>query len=236
MPSGPSPPAAAPQQAPGFKPNYDILSSMNTSRPASQVSTPARTQSPQVRQTATPPAADPFASLVSASPRPASSAFHSPAQNQPAPGSSLLDLMGGPNPPPQPAGQAAPEDDEWNFASSLPQSNMLPSTNQVQVLNSQLRVDFHARRVPNAPRQIYLRAVFSNTTNQPIGDLHFQVAVEKVSKNLFIPWHWAETKYFPSPTRSSFAHSLAERLRLNSRMVCNKTCSWTALTLVKATR
>lgn len=184
MPSGPSPPAAAPQQAPGFKANYDILSSMNTSRPASQASTPVRTQSPQVRQTATPPAADPFASLVSASPRPASSAFQSPVQNPPAPGSSLLDLMGGPSLPSQPAGQAAPEDDEWNFASSLPQSNTLPSTNQVQVLNSQLRVDFHARRVPNAPRQIYLRAVFSNTTSQPIGELHFQVAVEKVSKDL----------------------------------------------------
>ncbi|KAJ5785537.1 uncharacterized protein N7503_010749 [Penicillium pulvis] len=180
MPSGPSPPVAAPQQAPGFKANYDILSSMNTSRPASQASTPARTQSPQVRQTATPPAADPFASLVSASPRPASAAFQSHVQKQSAPASSsLLDLMGGPSPPSQSAGQAAPEDDEWNFASSLPQSTTLPSTNQVQVLNNQLRVEFHARRVPNAPRQIYLRANFSNTTSQPIGELHFQVAVEK---------------------------------------------------------
>lgn len=184
MPSGPSPPVAAPQQAQGFKANYDILSSMNTSRPASQASTPVRTQSPQVRQTATPPAADPFASLVSASPRPASAAFQSHVQKQPAPASSsLLDLMGGASPPSQPAGQAAPEDDEWNFASSLPQSNTLPSTNQVQVLNNQLRVEFHARRVPNAPRQIYLRANFSNTTSQPIGELHFQVAVEKVSKS-----------------------------------------------------
>lgn len=73
------------------------------------------------------------------------------------------------------------EDDEWNFASSLPPSNALPSTNKVQVLNSQLRIDFVARRVPNAPRQIHIQAAFSNTTNQPIGELHFQVAVEKVS-------------------------------------------------------
>ncbi|KAJ5948615.1 hypothetical protein N7454_001922 [Penicillium verhagenii] len=164
MPSGPTPPLAASQQAPaGFKANYDILASMNTSRPASQASTPARTQSPQVRQTATPPQpADPFASLTQAAPA----------------SSSLLDLVGGPSQP-QPAGQAAPEDDEWNFASALPQSNALPSNNQVQVLNTPLRVDFHARRVPNSPRQIYLRAVFSNTTSQPIGELHFQVAVEK---------------------------------------------------------
>ncbi|KAJ5760560.1 hypothetical protein N7520_007716 [Penicillium odoratum] len=176
MSSGPSPVS---QQVPaGFKANYDILSSMNTSRPASQASTPARTQSPQVRQTATPPQADPFASLVSASPRPAGNAFQAPSQNQPAPASSsLLDLVGGLAS--QPAGQAAREDDEWNFASSLPQSNTLPSMNQLQVLNKQLQIDFHARRVPSAPRQVYLRAVFSNTTSQAITELHFQVAVEK---------------------------------------------------------
>lgn len=191
--TGPSPPAApspAPQQAPaGFKPNYDILSSMGSSRPVSQSSTPVPQQSPQVRSTATPPqASDPFASLVSASPRPAGSAFQPPpAQSQPAAGSSLLDLVGGPAPA-QPAGQAAAaEDDEWNFASSLPQSQTLPSSNQVQVLNSQLRVDFQVRRVPNAPRQIFIRAVFSNTTSQPIGELHFQVAVEKVSQHANIP-------------------------------------------------
>lgn len=187
MAPGPSPPAASPppaQQAPAaFKPNYDILASMNTSRPASQSSTPAPGASPQVRSTATPPqAADPFASLVSASPRPAAGGFQAPApQSQAAPASSsLLDLAGGPLPP-QPAGPpAAAEDDEWNFASSLPQSNSLPATNQVQVLSSQLRVDFQVRRVQNAPRQIYVKAVFSNATSQPISELHFQVAVEKV--------------------------------------------------------
>ncbi|KAJ6021024.1 hypothetical protein N7540_006528 [Penicillium herquei] len=183
MSSGPSPPAVSatsPHQNLGaFQLNHDILSSMNLSRPTSQSSTPVPGKSPMVRSTATPPqAADPFASLVSASPRPASGGFQ-PPQSQPAlASSSLLDLVGGPSVPAQPAGQAA-EDDDWNFASSLPQSNTLPANNQLQVLNSQLRVEFQVRRVPNAPRQIYIRAVFSNTTSQPIGELHFQVAVEK---------------------------------------------------------
>lgn len=161
---------------------------MNSSRPNSQSSTPAPGISPRPQSTATPPqAADPFAALVSASPRPTSGAFQPPAshgQAAAAPSSSLLDLAGGVTPPPQsqPTGQAlATEDDEWNFTSSLPPSNALPSTNKVQVLNSQLRIDFVARRVPSAPRQIHIQAVFSNTTDQPIGELHFQVAVEKVS-------------------------------------------------------
>ncbi|OOQ84775.1 VHS domain protein [Penicillium brasilianum] len=180
--TGPSLHAASPQpsqQAPAaFKPNYDILASMNSSRPSSQSSTPAPGISPLPRSTATPPqAADPFAALVSASPRPTSGAFQPPA-----PSSSLLDLAGGVSPPPQqqPTGHApAAEDDEWDFASSLPPSNAMPATNKVQVLNSQLRIDFVARRVPSAPRQIHIQAVFSNTTAQPIGELHFQVAVEK---------------------------------------------------------
>ncbi|CRL17325.1 ENTH/VHS [Penicillium camemberti] len=183
--STPPVPPQSQQQAPtAFKPNYDILASMNSSRPVSQSPTPVMGVSPQVQSTATPPpAADPFASLVSASPRATSSPFQPPAQSQPAPASSsLLDLVGGtgPSPSPQPARQAAPvEDDEWDFASALPASNALPSTNKIQVLNSQLRVDFAARRVPNQPRQIHVVAIFSNTTSQRIGELHFQVAVEK---------------------------------------------------------
>ncbi|KAJ5534422.1 hypothetical protein N7527_000676 [Penicillium freii] len=181
--STPPVPPQSQQQAPAaFKPNHDILASMNSSRPVSQSPTPVMGVSPQVQSTATPPpAADPFASLVSASPRATSSPFQPPAQSQPAPASSsLLDLVGGTGPSPQPARQAAPvEDDEWDFASALPASDALPSSNKIQVLNSQLRVDFAARRVPNQPRQIHVVAIFSNTTSQRIGDLHFQVAVEK---------------------------------------------------------
>ncbi|CAI7580963.1 unnamed protein product [Penicillium glandicola] len=181
--STPPAPSQPQQQAPGaFKPNYDILASMNSSRPVSQSPTPVMgvSHQPQSAATPPPPAADPFASIISPSPRATSSPFQPPAQDQPAPASSsLLDLVGG-TASPQPARQAAPvEDDEWDFASSLPASNALPSSNKIQVLNSQLRVDFAARRVPNQPRQIHVLAIFSNTTSQRIGDLHFQVAVEK---------------------------------------------------------
>ncbi|KAJ5908927.1 hypothetical protein N7495_001609 [Penicillium taxi] len=181
--SGPSPPIASTQHAQqspaAFKANYDMLASISNSRSVSQSSTPVPGPSPLVRSTATPPAADPFASLVSASPRPVSGAFQPPTSFSPAPpgASSLFDLAGGTSSP-QPA-QAAADDDEWNFASSLPQSNTLPGTNQVRVLESQLRIEFQARRIQANPRQIYVKALFSNSTDQPIGNLHFQVAVEK---------------------------------------------------------
>ncbi|CAL5867432.1 uncharacterized protein PFLUO_LOCUS1651 [Penicillium psychrofluorescens] len=179
FPSIPSSSATPPQQTPAaFKPNYDILAGMNSS---SQSSTPPPRASPQPpSQPTPPPAADPFASLVSASPRPGASPFPAPAAAAPAASgsSALLDLVADQPPAKQPA--AAAEDDEWNFASSLPPSSALPTSNKVQVLNSQLRVDFAVRRLPGEPRQIQIAAVFSNTTSQPISELHFQVAVEKL--------------------------------------------------------
>lgn len=165
---------------------FDILSAFNSSQPISQSSTPAPSL-PQPQPTATPPPpADPFASLVSGGSRGASPFPPTAARSQqPAPAStSLLDLAGT-NPSAQAPGPAAtgkaPEDDEWNFASSLPPSGGLPSTNRVQVLNSSLRIEFVARRHPNQPQQIHVVALFSNATSQPLNDLHFQVAVEKVS-------------------------------------------------------
>ncbi|BCR97739.1 VHS domain protein [Aspergillus luchuensis] len=172
-----------PQAPGGFKPNYDILSSLgSSSQPPSQSATPVPSARPQsiVATPTPPPAVDPFASLVSASPRHASplpsggsAAGHAVA------GGSLLDLAGsGPTQPVGSSGKAA-EEDEWNFASSLPESNTLPSTNRVSVLNSALRIEFVARRHPQQSQQIHVVALFSNGTSQPLNELHFQVAVEK---------------------------------------------------------
>ncbi|PLB46857.1 VHS-domain-containing protein [Aspergillus steynii IBT 23096] len=172
-PSNPPAASATPpvQQAPGgFQPNYDILSSLNSSQPISQSPSPrpgpSLSQSqPQPQNTATPPppaSVDPFASLVSASPRHASPfPSQSPKPAQPA------------------AAGVAKEDDEWNFASSLPETSALPSVNRVQVLNTSLRIEFVARRHPQQPRLIHVVALFSNATSQPLNELHFQVAVEK---------------------------------------------------------
>ncbi|RAK98416.1 VHS domain protein [Aspergillus ibericus CBS 121593] len=169
-----------PQAPAGFKPNYDILSSLgSSSQPPSQSTTPVPGVRPQrvVAAATPPPAVDPFASLVSASPRQASPLPSGGSVTGSATGS-LLDLVG--SGPAQPAGSGqAVEDDEWNFASSLPESNTLPSTNRVRVLNSALRIEFVARRNPQQAEQIHVVALFSNGTSQPLNELHFLVAVEK---------------------------------------------------------
>ncbi|BDD60652.1 hypothetical protein MAP00_005758 [Monascus purpureus] len=181
--SSPAPPV---QQIPAAsRPSFDILSSLNQPRSGPQ----SPSMSPQPTVTATPPPpADPFASLISGSPR-VSSPFPARGSSQSqrpaaAPSSPLLDLGGlntsapATSRPEQTVGQAA-EEDEWNFASSLPESNTLPSMNRVQILNTALRVEFVARRHPPDARQIQVVALFSNTTNQLLSELHFQVAVEK---------------------------------------------------------
>lgn len=114
---------------------------------------------------------------MSASPRNASPFQGGTTAAAPA-GSSLLDLA--PAPAAQPAASKGPEEDEWNFTSSLPESNALPSTNRVTVLDSKLRIEFVARRSPQQPRQIQVVALFSNASNEALRELHFQVAVEKV--------------------------------------------------------
>ncbi|KAL4781905.1 VHS domain-containing protein [Aspergillus varians] len=168
-----------PQTSSAFQPNFDILGSLNSPQPPSKSSTPVPAFSQPsnvIAATATPPppAADPFASLVSASPR-----YQSPlpsgssASPQAPASSSLLDLAGA---APKPK---AADEDEWDFTSSLPESSSLPSTNRVQVLNSTLKVEFVARRHPQQQRQIHIVAIFSNATSQAMSDLHFQVAVEK---------------------------------------------------------
>ncbi|KAL4956933.1 VHS domain-containing protein [Aspergillus filifer] len=178
-----SPPPQIPQASRAFQPNYDILGSISSPQPQPKQPTPISAFSqPQATATPPPPAVDPFASLVSASPRhhtptpSVGTASPRPQAQAPAPaGSSLLDLAGGaPEQKPKSA-----DEDEWNFASSLPEASSLPSTNRIQVLNSSLKVEFVARRHPQQQRQIHIVALFSNATSQVINDLHFQVAVEK---------------------------------------------------------
>ncbi|KAL4821673.1 VHS domain-containing protein [Aspergillus spinulosporus] len=169
-----SPDPQIPQNHSAFQANIDILGSLNSSKPSSFSSTPAPAfHQPPVTATP-PPAVDPFASLVSASPRNNSPLPSSSASPRPPASSSLLDLAGaGAEQKPK-----TTDDDEWNFTSSLPE-NSLPSTQRVQVLNSSLKIDFVARRHPQQQRQIHIVAYFSNATSQPLNDLHFQVAVEK---------------------------------------------------------
>lgn len=193
--TGPTAPLPGQSQAsPGFQRNYDIFSSLASSQAGSPSATPAPHASQPQQQASPPPAADPFASLVSASPRTASP-FAPPPNSQretgPPASSSLLDLVGG-TPAPAPASVQPPAvagssgaDEEWSFTSSLPEG-ALPSTNKIRVLDSSLVIDFAARRNPGQNRQIHIVAVFSNTTSRSITELHFQVAVERVSPSRFV--------------------------------------------------
>ncbi|KKA24736.1 VHS domain protein [Rasamsonia emersonii CBS 393.64] len=175
-------PAAPPSGQAQAGSNYDILSSLASSQPGSQSATPAPSVSQPSKQTTSAPV-DPFASLVSASPRAGSPfAAPAPATQQPSqPSSSLLDLAGDASssaPGQTEANNNSGGDEEWTFTSSLPEGT-LPSTNKVRVLNSALVIDFAARRNPGHDRQIHIVALFSNSTSRPLTELHFQVAVER---------------------------------------------------------
>lgn len=232
------------QQGPAaFRPSYDILSSLTSSRPTSQSPSPVPSQ-PQQHPTATPPPpADPFASLVSAGSRmPSPLSAGAPQTQRPAAASPSLLGLGGASPSPQPAGQTAnkgAEDDEWNFTSSLPESNSLPSTNKVQVLNSSLRIDFVARRHPNGAPQIHVVALFSNGTSQPLSELHFQVAVEKVGLLFF--FLFLKTLNLLTTSRYSRTHCDSDHSPAGiychcSRMEYNRRCYWKVSRQAKATR
>lgn len=170
----------------GFQRNYDVFSSLSGSQPTSQPSTPAPVVSQATKPTSPPPAVDPFASLISSSSRSASPMV----SNQKSSSSALVDLMGSGPVPSSTTGESTtttpPADDEWSFTSSLPTESALPATNRVRVLDSSLAVDFEARRKPGEPRAIQIMALFSNKTSQPLSELHFQVAVERVSLLLAI--------------------------------------------------
>lgn len=145
---------------------------------------------------ATPPV-DPFASLVSSTSRTSSPFRQAQTSHAPSPSSSsLLDLQSlsitqTPKPAPSrttPASTSAPApaaDDEWDFASALPEDT-LPSTSQIVVHNSTIKIEFSSRRNPGE-NKIHVTASFSNSTTQPISDIHFQLAIEKVCVSQISP-------------------------------------------------
>lgn len=146
--------------------------------PVSQPTTP-KPPSLSTQPSAPTPPADPFASLVSSTPRKSSplqqqlQSSHAPKSSQ----SSLLDLVNTSSPQPQGSAQAA-GDDDWTFTSALPQTTT-PSFGKTQILGSPIRIDFLSQRKPGE-NKIHVVATFSNTTDLPVSELHFQVAIEKV--------------------------------------------------------
>lgn len=165
------------------KPNYDAFAALSNSRPPSKPTTPVPNLFQQISQPQgkpAPPASaapvDPFASLVSSNSRTASPIPASSAAKTFAPVSSLLDLGGTTT---DASGiKNANDDDEWAFSSSLPETTTLPSTNNLLVHSSAVKITFMCKRQPGQ-QGIHILATFSSLVSQPITGLHFQVAVEK---------------------------------------------------------
>ena len=79
-------------------------------------------------------------------------------------------------------GQASSGDnEEWTFASALPEAGVSPASSELTVTNSAVSVIF-SPTLPSGPgTSLRILARFSNNTAQVISELTFQVAVSKVS-------------------------------------------------------
>ncbi|KJX97763.1 vhs domain-containing protein [Zymoseptoria brevis] len=163
--AAPPAPPASPTPA-----NFNVFAS--NSQPASKPATPI----PSSLQTQTmmqnkAKAADPFAALNTPSRQSSPFQAQTAARAQPPPASSNMDLLGmdsGSN-----GTSTAAADDEWEFASSLPEP---AKPTEITVTNSSIRTVFAVSR---EGEELLIRSRISNTTAAPIGDLTFQLAVTK---------------------------------------------------------
>ena len=163
-----APVASPPPSIASPKPNYDAFASLTSALPPSKPSTPGPMQQRQPTPTQHP--VDPFAALVSSGSRPSTPSNLRNVSQPKAQQETLLNLSQN-----QAASVAPSTEDDWNFASSLPDQ---PDSSLLQVHSSQIGIEFAVRRQPGQAL-INIQARFSNQTAQLITGLHFQVAVEK---------------------------------------------------------
>ena len=183
------------QQAPlPAKPNYDPFKFVTSSLPSSRSGTPAPPTLLQAQQAAKNSqfSTDPFATLSSAASRTASPLPTSPSPQKPAPptSASLFDFAS-PKPavfqnlPPansQQATNGASADDDWDFASALPDDgNELPTQNSLLVSNTSVKIEFRVERSESTDSAISINASFSNNTPSLVTEYTLQVAVTKVN-------------------------------------------------------
>lgn len=152
--------------APSPTPTFSQFASF-TSPPASKSATPQPGMAQQSQYQPPPqPAAssDPFAALGASF----SSPSHSPA------------------PPPKPT--VSNDDDEWNFASSLPpEAPSKPKEHRDTVSNTSIKIEYIAVRSTGGV-SMKLAFAFTNNTALPVSELHFQLAVTKVSHRFVSPF------------------------------------------------
>jgi ADP-ribosylation factor-binding protein GGA len=164
--------------------NYDVFASLTNSRSASSAATPTPMMQQQKQSVLPQKPVDPFAALVSPSPRAGSPAGLPP----PSSANTLLDLSDTKPIVTRPTATDMARDDDWNFTSSLPDADSsLAAAHRILVQSSSLKIEFLASR-QGLEQTIHIDGIFSNETIQSISGLHFQVAVEKVRPSaLLIP-------------------------------------------------
>ncbi len=182
----------AQQSTQASKPNYDPFASFTSSQPASQSTTPApalgKPQQPARQPSG---ATDPFAILSNPAPR-QSSPFNYQQQTtnlESSTSSSLFDFGQASNPPSQQPhstqvsqrNKAASTEEEWTFASSLPDQSHLPPVNEVAVTDTAVNIVFAVSRPAGDDKSITMVVRSSNNTPELISDFTFQIAVTRVS-------------------------------------------------------
>lgn len=174
------------QQPSAPQSNIDLFGGITSSGTPSQVSSPPPSTFSQAPPTQPSKSPDPFAALSSPAPRQASPfQFQQSIKPQPpASSSGTVDLLGvgGPTPAPssnlaQSSTTAANDDDEWDFASSVPDTSK-----EITVNNSGVNVMFTVSR--ESDTTLLIKSRISNNMPTPITDLTFQSAVSKV-RNTF---------------------------------------------------
>ncbi|CAF9929083.1 MAG: hypothetical protein ALECFALPRED_004244 [Alectoria fallacina] len=176
------------------KPNYDPFKFRTSSLPSSRSSTPAPHTLLQTQQAAKPSqppqsSADPFAALSSAASRTASPLPTSQSIQKPTPplSASLFDFA---SPKPavsqsrpaansQQATNGTSADDDWDFASALPDDAEFPTHNNLTVSNTSVKIDFRVERPESPDSAISISALFSNNSPSLITEYTLQVAVTK---------------------------------------------------------
>lgn len=170
-------PTPTPQVGGFAKPDYSSFSAFGAPQQAPPVSSPQPSlfQQQAAAQSVSVPKSnvDPFAGL--------STPARQSTPQQSANSASLFDFGQAPSPaPPQATAQVADDEDEWAFSSALPESNGLPSSNDITVASSTVLIALHATRTSPSDPAITMTVKFSNQASQPISELTFQVAVTKV--------------------------------------------------------
>lgn len=153
--------AAPPQSSQGS--NFNLFSSFPSSAPLSKPATPIPSSQPPQKK------ADPFAALNTPSRQP--SPFQHAPPKAPASVPQPVDLLGMGSSNGTTATVA--DDDEWEFSSALPDQST-----EITVTNSSIRTTWKVSR--SSDTELLIESSTSNTTAQPITDLKFQLAAQKV--------------------------------------------------------